>query len=174
MKKHEIVIDTLIKRKKIPEIGYFLIDEKLCSEYDNTFKELFPSKNTKLKNHKIKFNNKLTRISLLNCLKQRKYEEDYNVTKRFKSENNFGILYIISNPSFPNFIKLGITSNLNNRLKTYQTCDPYRSFKVEHYILIDDVNKIENEIHVKYGISYENGEWIKRDKIEEILIKYFK
>ena len=57
-----------------------------------------------------------------------------------------GYLYIISNPSHPNFLKFGITEDIQSRLSQYQTADPKRAYKVEYYIHHPDYKKAEKKI----------------------------
>lgn len=41
-----------------------------------------------------------------------------------------GYLYIITNDAFPNWVKIGTTWNLKERLHVYQTGDPFRRYKI--------------------------------------------
>lgn len=43
-----------------------------------------------------------------------------------------GYLYVISNKSFPNWVKIGITENLEKRLQQYQTASPFRDYVLEY------------------------------------------
>lgn len=103
-----------------------------------------------------------------------------------------GYLYIITNEkAFPGFVKVGITKNLIERLQNYQTCDPYRGYKLIYSLYhplykqaekkLKDTMKpfakqIKNEwyeIDLNMAISrlqealesYENGEWLKSELI---------
>lgn len=74
-----------------------------------------------------------------------------------------GFIYVISNPNFPGFYKIGVTHNISSRLKTYQTSSPHRNYKVEHYIYHPDCYKGEQEIkeNIKpFALSIKN-EWIE-------------
>lgn len=79
--------------------------------------------------------------------------------------NNPGFIYIISNPSFPTFYKVGVTENIKDRLKAYQTCDPRRSYKVEYYIEHSDPYKAEKEIKemLHYFATQQRNEWYQID-----------
>ena len=76
-----------------------------------------------------------------------------------------GYLYIISNPSFPGFLKIGVTENIEARLRTYQTSDPKRAYKVEFYIQHPDCYEAEKRIKemMKYFSTdtIQRGEWFK-------------
>lgn len=39
-----------------------------------------------------------------------------------------GYLYIIQNKAWPNWLKVGITNNLDKRLQSYQTSSPLRDY----------------------------------------------
>lgn len=41
-----------------------------------------------------------------------------------------GFLYIITNPAFPGWIKIGTTKDLTKRLQTYQTSSPHRDYEI--------------------------------------------
>jgi len=45
-----------------------------------------------------------------------------------------GYLYIITNKSWPGWLKIGTTRNLNTRLQTYQTSSPFRDYEVVYSI----------------------------------------
>ena len=40
-------------------------------------------------------------------------------------------LYVISNPSFSGYYKVGVTSDFHQRLSSYNTGDPHRAYKIE-------------------------------------------
>lgn len=41
-----------------------------------------------------------------------------------------GYLYIVTNEAFPGFVKVGCTEDLDARLRSYQTSDPRRGYKM--------------------------------------------
>lgn len=57
-----------------------------------------------------------------------------------------GYLYIITNPAFEGFVKVGVTDNIDSRLRTYQTSDPKRAYKMEFYIFHPDCYAAEKRI----------------------------
>lgn len=99
-----------------------------------------------------------------------------------------GYIYIISNKSFPDYFKVGVTVDIQSRLRTYQTSDPKRQYKVEYYIfhpeayiaekkIKDSMNHFAKEIRGEWYNtslefaksrlhealeSYNNGEWNER------------
>ena len=63
-----------------------------------------------------------------------------------------GYLYIISNNSWPGWIKIGTTKNLKTRLQTYQTGSPFRDYEVIYSIKHPDYLKAEKNIKIQ--VSY--------------------
>lgn len=57
-----------------------------------------------------------------------------------------GYLYIISNPAHEGWVKVGVTENIKSRLRTYQTSDPKRSYKLEYYVFHPDVYNAEKRV----------------------------
>ena len=76
-----------------------------------------------------------------------------------------GYLYIISNSSFPNYYKIGVTTNIKNRLIAYQTSSPFRDYKIEHYICHNDIYNAEKQLlkDLKYFQLSRRNEWIEID-----------
>jgi predicted GIY-YIG superfamily endonuclease len=91
-----------------------------------------------------------------------------------------GYVYIISNPAWPKWIKLGITDNLEKRLSTYQTGDPNRAYKIEYFIEINNYKEIEKILweSIKPFAKKRLNEWYEIDKLvakvrlQEILSDY--
>jgi predicted GIY-YIG superfamily endonuclease len=74
-----------------------------------------------------------------------------------------GFVYIISNSNFPTYYKVGVTQNINKRLKSYQTSSPYRNYKIEYYIFHSDCYKAEKQIEesMKHFCTDKKNEWYK-------------
>ena len=76
-----------------------------------------------------------------------------------------GYLYIVTNPAFPKWCKVGITTNLNERLHNYQTGDPHRSYRLVYFLFHPDYKKAEKKIKeaIKpFALSVKN-EWYEID-----------
>ena len=59
-----------------------------------------------------------------------------------------------------NAYKIGITNNLEKRLKTLETGNPYvRLITQSKWMSRDDALWLENALHVKYAHSRVRGEW---------------
>ena len=88
-----------------------------------------------------------------------------------------GEVYIIYNPSFPSWIKVGMAVDSEDRLKQYQTGSPYRNYRVHKAYAVNDRRKSEAEAHALLEESHERrGEWFVCSAVvaENILDNHFK
>jgi len=85
-----------------------------------------------------------------------------------------GYIYIIIHPLYPNWIKIGNTVNPEMRLKSYQTGDPTRSYRMYFKEEINNVNYIED--YFKINVISNGYEWfkIKKEKAKNIILKLIK
>lgn len=136
----------------IPLQGFFDITEELLVQYMKIYHISFSKKNGISKMGMKSLARKIAGMSLLKELERRC--ED--------AKSKAGLVYMISNPSFPEHVKIGMTKNLEKRLSSYQTYDPYRRFQVEHYEFVCDRVFTERKILNSFLVNLEQGEWIKR------------
>lgn len=80
-----------------------------------------------------------------------------------------GFVYCIKNPAWPDYTKVGITYDLNSRLKSYQTADPFRAFKISHYEFVLDRFQAEKDILKEFDINLHHGEWLKLEDSTKII-----
>jgi len=98
------------------------------------------------------------------CAKER-YTE-----KKKDQPGSTGFLYVITNPAWDGYYKVGKTTNLSNRLATYMTGSPLRDYNYLFTIEVDDVNIAERLAHQKLSEYYEiKGEWVVASKHEAII-----
>lgn len=61
-----------------------------------------------------------------------------------------GYLYIITNKAWPNYVKIGVTGDLNKRLQSYQTSSPLRDYILEyslyHPLYLEAEKKIKDTL----------------------------
>lgn len=76
-----------------------------------------------------------------------------------------GYLYIIINEAFDGWVKVGTTDNLEKRLHTYQTGDPFRRYKVIYSVNHPDFREAEKKINkvMKHFALEIKNEWYKID-----------
>lgn len=77
---------------------------------------------------------------------------------------------MISNKSFPEHVKIGMTLDVIERLEQYQTYDPYRQFKIEKYNFVLNRRFKEKQILNHPDLFKEQGEWIKKENSEKIFL----
>lgn len=76
-----------------------------------------------------------------------------------------GYLYVITNESFPGWVKIGVTENLNKRLQQYQTASPHRNYILEyslHHPKYIEAEKKIKEVMKNFASEIKN-EWFKVD-----------
>lgn len=91
-----------------------------------------------------------------------------------------GYLYIITNPSYVGWVKIGSTWDLKSRLHTYQTGDPFRRYKLEYSLYHPLFREAEKKIKdmIKPFALEVRGEWYHIDlefaksRLEEQLDAY--
>jgi sulfatase maturation enzyme AslB (radical SAM superfamily) len=92
-----------------------------------------------------------------------------------------GYLYIITNKSWPGWIKIGTTRNLKTRLQTYQTSSPFRNYEVMYSIKHPEYLQAEQNIklQMKRFAKRIKNEWYEVDievakvRLTEQLDNYF-
>lgn len=68
-----------------------------------------------------------------------------------------GFVYAISNKAWPDFLKIGSTVDIDDRLISYQTASPLRDYSVVSYFFADDRLYEEKFLHSLY--PQRQGEW---------------
>lgn len=82
-----------------------------------------------------------------------------------KQRSKEGFLYIISNSNFPNYYKIGVTTDISARLRNYQTSSPHRDYTMEYYVKHPDCYKAEKQIreNMRYFATDIKNEWYRVD-----------
>jgi hypothetical protein len=78
---------------------------------------------------------------------------------------SYGEVYIITNPAWKGWIKIGMAIEAEDRLKGYQTSSPLRDFKLKFKKYFDNRRIAEQQAHslcAKKAIK-RKGEWFKVD-----------
>jgi len=82
---------------------------------------------------------------------------------------NQRFVYVMSHPNYPNDYKVGVATNVDKRIASYQTGDPKRQYKLEHSRRFENANEVEDYIHEKFGAKplvegkERLGEWVTAD-----------
>ena len=93
---------------------------------------------------------------MLAKLFQMKHKSDYNRIKE-------GHVYIISNPCWDGWIKVGMAVDAEDRCNGYQTSSPFRDYKLCYTKYFKDRRSAEQMAHKelkKISVKYK-GEWFK-------------
>ena len=171
MKHDDEIFYEMTERGIIPKEGIFAITDFMKEEYIDLYKKYSSTGgNTKTRANK-NYALKLAGISLLKLNKKRE-EVEIVISKKSRLKTKSGIIYLISNPSFDGYLKIGITKNLVARLNSYQTYDPFRQFKVEHYRVVEDASKEEKTYLKHHKINLAKGEWVHKENAKELFLNY--
>ena len=73
-----------------------------------------------------------------------------------------GQVYVIVNPNFPEWVKVGMAVDAADRLNGYQTSSPFRDYVLNYSWDVKDRRAAESEAHSKLQKLYERrSEWFK-------------
>ena len=77
-----------------------------------------------------------------------------------------GCVYIIANPSFDGWLKVGMAIDAEDRCNGYQTSSPHRDYKLLYSRRFNDRRKAETKTmnKLKKVVKEHNGEWFKTDR----------
>ena len=82
--------------------------------------------------------------------------QNYNTTKA-------GYVYVITNAAWPEWVKVGMAIDADDRLNGYQTSSPFRDYELQYSVYCKDRRKLEGKAHkaVEVIASARNNEWFK-------------
>jgi len=73
-----------------------------------------------------------------------------------------GQVYVIVNPNFPEWVKVGMAIDSEDRLNNYQTSSPFRDYVLNYKWNVSDRRAAESESHTELHKLYERrSEWFK-------------
>jgi hypothetical protein len=74
-----------------------------------------------------------------------------------------GYVYVITNKAWPDWVKIGMAIDAEDRCNGYQTSSPHRDYILEHSVASNDRRKAEQQAHTRAAklASETNGEWFK-------------
>ena len=77
-----------------------------------------------------------------------------------------GYVYIIANPSFDGWLKIGMAIDAEDRCNSYQTSSPHRDYRLLYARRFNDRRKAETKTmnKLKKVVKEHNGEWFKTDR----------
>jgi len=96
-----------------------------------------------------------------NALKQKANYIGSTALKAFNKVKE-GYVYILVNPAYPDWVKIGMAVDAEDRCKSYQTGDPFRSYKMVYTAYSKDKAMSENKAHkAAEAIAERRGEWFR-------------
>lgn len=102
---------------------------------------------------------------LYNIFKPGKYKNINDAVFEQSGMNSVkeGYVYVITNKAWPDWVKIGMAIDAEDRLSGYQTSSPHRDYILEHSVHSNDRRKSEQEAHTRAAkLAIEvNGEWFK-------------
>lgn len=167
MQYDDLIFDSLITDGAIPSVGVFSVTEKMKADYIKLY-PLFAGNSGNLKPKEVKFALKLAGLSLLKLNEKRRELSLQQKSVKSSEKTSSGIVYIVSNPAFEGYYKIGMTKDLNARMKTYQTSDPFKRFKVEHWKVVENARETEKYLLKHHSIELAQGEWASEKNVKEI------
>ncbi len=82
-----------------------------------------------------------------------------------------GYVYVITNPAWPEWVKIGMAIDAEDRLNGYQTSSPMRDYELVHAIPTPDRARAERVAHKAAAMCGERkGEWFKIPNSEAVTI----
>ena len=73
-----------------------------------------------------------------------------------------GQVYVITNPNFPEWVKVGMAVDAEDRLNSYQTSSPFRDYTLVSAWDVTDRRSAESEAHQELQKLYDRrSEWFR-------------
>lgn len=76
-----------------------------------------------------------------------------------------GDVYLITNEAWPDWVKVGKAGDAADRLKGYQTSDPFRAYTLQHSVVTENRHTAELKAHKALEVlsADRKNEWFKVD-----------
>ena len=74
-----------------------------------------------------------------------------------------GYVYVITNPAWPEWVKIGMAIDADDRCNGYQTSSPFRDYILEHVMVTNNRRVSEAKAHIEAAkiAEEQRGEWFK-------------
>ncbi len=74
-----------------------------------------------------------------------------------------GYVYVITNPAWPEWVKIGMAIDADDRCNGYQTGSPFRDYVLEHVMVTNNRRAAETQAHTAAAkiAEEQRGEWFK-------------
>ncbi len=141
----------------VPSYSAFDITEEMLVEYIRVYGTLGPKGNGKFQ---YGYARKLAGLELLRLKFSRGAKP---------KDCKEGQVYIIANPTWPEYLKIGMSVDSDARLDSYQTYDPHKAFYIKNYEFVLDRRAAEKSLLDRFGFDLEHGEWVRGQDSLEII-----
>ena len=91
---------------------------------------------------------------------------DFASAERVEKTDKRGFVYVITNPAWPDHVKIGRAFNPESRLRGYQTSCPDRDYRLNYAVYFEDCYQAEHSMHYMLDKWRRGGEWFFAD-VEE-------
>ena len=83
-----------------------------------------------------------------------------------------GYVYVMINPAFPGWVKVGSAVSMSDRENSYQTGDPFRQYKMYGGVFTEDRVQLERKCHehCERSAQERRGEWFKINEVHALNI----
>lgn len=163
----QFILDRLLATGQIPATGIFDITSNILSSYMSEYAKHFGNGRVG-KNSNIKYAKKLAGLTLLKLVRLR-LPENSSIRSNTAREIKSGFVYLLKNDAYPAVVKIGITRNLESRMRSYLTADPYKTSKFIFTIFHENIDKIESDILSKYAENIISGEWLNVEVVDSVI-----
>lgn len=165
-----IVLQTMMDEGIIPETSTFEVKTDQVDAFFSIYRKLFSKTDKKLSASNTRYAKKLAGLSLMKLNLSRFEEVAFSEVRLRVKKPKCGIVYLVSNPAFPGYFKVGMTRDLMKRLASYQTGDPHRAYIIEHYKFVEDARAEERRILEEMNIDLAKGEWVSSDRVKGLFV----
>ena len=88
-------------------------------------------------------------------------EAAFSALQNYKSSKQ-GEVYIITNPAFEGWVKVGMAVDATDRLKGYQTSSPFRDYELQYFCKVTDRRASESKANKVLASKFnQQGEWFQ-------------
>jgi hypothetical protein len=88
---------------------------------------------------------------------------EFSRAKQREGTDKRGFVYVIVNPAWEDYCKIGRAFDPESRLRGYQTATPFRDFHLYGARYFADAALAEREMHMRLDEHREEGEWFYLD-----------
>lgn len=87
------------------------------------------------------------------------------ILRHMREDDGSGHVYLVTNPAWPDWVKIGMSADIQARIDAYQTYSPAKDYIIADSVVVDDRRFSENLAHRRASDIARNssGEWFELD-----------